>query len=156
MLRILVDRVHISEDVLSDIRLEARSAYPNETGGVLLGFIADHVAYVRRAIGPGPGAEHAAHTFSPDQSWQLQQIEEWYDSNPREAWYLGDWHTHPDGVARPSWRDWFVARRIAKHRDALNRHPLMAILAIDEEDAGSLSVFQFHALRLRRCPIAGE
>ena len=118
----------INETASHFMRAEADRAYPNETGGVLVGYIADtaHPVIVA-AIGPGPNARHYPTRFFPDHDWQCEQLDELYKNSDGLLVYLGDWHTHPDGKPNLSWLDRKTIHGIAKHTGAMNPHPLMMI-----------------------------
>jgi integrative and conjugative element protein (TIGR02256 family) len=109
---------------------EAGRAFPQETGGVLLGWAgpAGDVV-VDQVLGPGPGAIHAARSFHPDAAWQQEQIVAAYQASGRRLEYLGDWHTHPSGLATPSSRDLATLRHIARHAEVRAPRPVMAIFA---------------------------
>jgi integrative and conjugative element protein (TIGR02256 family) len=83
---------------------------------------------VTHAVGPGPSALHEPKAFSPDSEWQAAQIAELYECSERRLDYLGDWHTHPGGVARPSRRDEATLVKIASTRSARCPEPVMVIL----------------------------
>lgn len=86
----------IPDNVASACEQEARRLFPLETGGVLMGEIADNESLsVRSMIGPGPGAEHARDSFKPDAAWQWREIAQVFTSSAGSVTYIGDWHTHP-------------------------------------------------------------
>lgn len=123
--------VLLPEVVLGELEREAERAFPNETGGVLLGYRDREEAtlvQVMFQIGPGPNAVHKRHRFEPDSVWQQAQIALAYGQSGRIATYLGDWHSHPEGSPRLSKLDRDTARRIARCRQARARRPIMLIL----------------------------
>lgn len=126
-------RLWLPDGVIRRLRDEADRTEPLETGGVLIGYgHDDEEVVVADMIGPGPGAIHRRTRFEPDSGWQRKQIAEAYERSGRIHTYLGDWHSHPVGSARPSRRDERTARRIARHRAARARKPVMLILSGDE------------------------
>lgn len=123
--------VFLPVTVISEMELLAESHEPRETGGALLGYCDrddPHLLQIVRQVGPGPRAVHACDRFEPDGEWQYAQIAEAYGQSGRVVTYLGDWHSHPGGSARPSRIDHRTARRVARTRQARTRHPLMLIL----------------------------
>lgn len=88
--------------VLTDIECEGRRFAPLETGGVLLGWRDGPDLIVADLIGPGPQALHGRHLFLPDHSWQVAQIRAAFAGTGGDLDYLGDWHTHPRGIATMS------------------------------------------------------
>jgi integrative and conjugative element protein (TIGR02256 family) len=129
---------------------EAREREPCETGGVLLGYEAGgNDVVVCSLIGAGPEAKRRRSGFEPDGEWQEGEIARAYEQSGRIHTYLGDWHSHPDGAARPSRRDRDTARRIAKHREARAPRPLMLIVARDDEQ-WEVAAYRGHRKRMTR------
>jgi integrative and conjugative element protein (TIGR02256 family) len=99
-------RVWWAGAALEEALREAQSAFPLETGGLLLGWSPQPGAVViSRIIGPGPQARHRATSFTPDAAWQEERLAEAYEQAGRRLHYLGDWHTHPRGTVRLSSTD---------------------------------------------------
>lgn len=118
----------ISEPAYHCLLKEADRGYPLETGGILLGYCAENGAPVVLAVvGPGPDASHSRTRFLPDHEWQCKQIDEVYQRSAGQWVYIGDWHTHPDGVAYMSWLDQRTLRAIARHPEAKSSRPVMLI-----------------------------
>jgi integrative and conjugative element protein (TIGR02256 family) len=122
--------VWIFRSILHDLVTEADRIFPNETGGVFMGYwVSTKELVITHAIGPGPHALHHASSFVPDDDYQQRQIQNIYDKTARTSTYLGDWHTHPNGAAIPSKSDRRTMNKIANHADARIATPLMGILA---------------------------
>jgi integrative and conjugative element protein (TIGR02256 family) len=135
---------HTAEKV---IRSEAAGHPDQETGGVLLGYFSpEGSVVVSDATGPGPGARRSRDTFHPDIAWQRQELAVKYAASGRINTYLGDWHSHPNGVLLLSRTDRRTLRRIAQTAAARAPQALMAILAPGA--MGGLAVWQ-HRGRLR-------
>lgn len=113
---------------------EADAKYPFETGGVLLGYIAqpNNVPVVLAASGPGPKAIHGKNHFRPDANFDEDVIAKAYRESARSITYMGDWHTHPSHARCLSIRDKRTLRRIARCRSARMATPIMLILVFDE------------------------
>lgn len=148
-------RVGIPERVIDAMCREARRCYPDESGGVLLGYVdpADaKLIEVLKQIGPGPEARHAPHRFEPDGEWQAARIATAYESSGRTLAYLGDWHSHPRAGGKPSALDRSTAHRIASSPQARAPHPLILILHDGPEEWG-LSAYRRGRRRLRRAKL---
>jgi integrative and conjugative element protein (TIGR02256 family) len=105
---------------------------PLETGGVLLG-VSDGVnVWIDAVIGPGPAATHRKRSFSPDASYQQQQIAAIYQESGRCVSYLGDWHTHPGSAPYLSWRDRRTLREISRTASARQPNPVMLVFGYGE------------------------
>lgn len=118
----------ISSEVLLAIQREADRCHPMETGGVLVGYVADNGdVVIRHAIGPGPLADHRHFRFTPDHAFQCHELDARYTETNGVEVYLGDWHTHPNGTSRLSWLDRRTLSAIAKNAGTGIRNPLMLI-----------------------------
>jgi len=116
--------------------------YPDETGGLMLGYVSDNGdAVVKHVIGPGPKAKHYRHRFAPDVEYQQSMLEAHHAATGGRETYLGDWHTHPDGVAALSRRDKKTLRNISSTPEAYVSRPLMAI-ASGGPDAWDMGAFR--------------
>ena len=144
-------RAWVADQALREIRLEARSAAPLETGGMLLGYASPTnggLFVIERMIGPGPNAHHARTRFEPDAPWQEEELAEVYKNSGRRTTYLGDWHSHPGAHAIPSDLDRRTARAISRHRQARARRPLMLIIG-GTEARPDIRMYQYARRRLR-------
>jgi len=92
---------------------------------VLLGWRDGDDRIITGLLGPGPASLHGRFAFVPDHAWQLRRIREAFSSTSGDLDYLGDWHTHPDGVPEMSSRDHQTLHRIARRV----RRPVMLIAA---------------------------
>jgi len=92
----------------AETRLMARLREPNvETGGVLLGEIDDacQVIWVSKVTGPPPDSHASARAFVCGVEG-VDDLVAHHDRRTRSALrFLGLWHTHPYGQARPSEMD---------------------------------------------------
>lgn len=107
----------------------ARDWEPLEVGGVLAGYWNDQAAVVTDFVGPGEDAQHDRYTFVPDDEYHATEIARLYSASNGATIYLGDWHTHPSGLARLSPLDKGTLRRIANAPEARCPNPLMVLLA---------------------------
>lgn len=140
----MTQRIWLLPEAEHVIRSEAARYPDDETGGLLLGYRTGTGTVIVDAVGPGPAATRTPKFFHPDDPWQQEQLAEKYRASGRLHTYLGDWHTHPHGIARPSRTDRRTLTRIAHHRPARQPAPLTAILAPDS--VGPL-VFWLHTGR---------
>jgi len=114
---------------------EADAKAPLETGGVLIGYLAQpgNIPVILCASGPGPRALHGQAYYRPDHQHDEALISAFYEESGRRLIYLGDWHTHPAPVYNLSWRDRRTLKRIARCKSARISTPVMIILAFDRE-----------------------
>ena len=122
--------VAIDPRVLGALIDDALLWHPLETGGVLLGRpTPSGEPHIVELIGPGPDARRTPTTFDPDTDWQQDQLDAAFAATPGLS-YLGDWHSHPNGVPRPSGLDQRAARAIGDDPLALQAEPLMLIVGV--------------------------
>ena len=123
--------IKFSQAAIQEMISEAESMYPDETGGILLGFWTAEFqeAIVVKAIGPGPCAKHSSSYFYPDGEYHRKVIEENFIATNGRVTYLGDWHSHPLGGGGLSRLDRLTLKKIAKTPESQTIHPLMIILA---------------------------
>lgn len=118
-------KVWVSVHVIQLAREYARQLSPLENGGNLLGWRSGEDRIIIDLRGPGPRALHGRHCFVPDHVWQVKEIHRAFERSDGDLDYLGDWHSHPEGVAEMSDLDSATLFRIAGRVD----EPLMLILA---------------------------
>lgn len=136
-------RVWIANEVLVEMHQLARLTFPLETGGMLLGYVADNnEPVITKIIGPGPNAKHGRFKFVPDGAFQQKLLEEYFKKTNGGETYLGDWHTHPKGSAIPSYTDKKTLANIALLASSGISNPIMAILG-SGEGSWSLEVIRF-------------
>jgi integrative and conjugative element protein (TIGR02256 family) len=101
--------VRVSRAALNDMRSEARRRarlHPElvETGGMLIGTVDEGVGciFVDRACPPTPdswlGRKHFEHGTDGAQS----TVDHFREASAHASGFVGMWHTHPQGIARPS------------------------------------------------------
>lgn len=142
----LVEKLWLPSEACEQMEFEAEAAAPQETGGMLVGYVTDGVAVVTALIGAGPLAVRSPGRFEPDGAWQQTELASLYEASGRVETYLGDWHSHPAGVARPSGRDKTTARSIAKHKEARIKHPITVIVASTWRKQWLIAGFAFQGL----------
>jgi len=126
-MRSVSSRCWCDERVLGQLLGEARRWPVRETGGALLGWRDNHDAVIAAVLGPGPEAQHGFSSFEPDGPWQNREGHRIYHESGRTIAYLGDWHTHPRGSARPSRRDLQTAQETAADEKFRAPDPLYGI-----------------------------
>ena len=100
-----------------------------ETGGALFGYEAGDDLVVACAYGPGRRARHRRTSFDPDPRTTGALIRAVHQASDGRYRYLGSWHSHPNGRARPSAQDLATTEAVAGQRDVALPHPLVVIAA---------------------------
>lgn len=124
----LAATVWIPEKLLAPLEEEAAEHSPDETGGMMVGYWSEGgEVVITETIEGGPGAVRRPSRFEPDGEWQQQRLDELYVQSGRLHTYLGDWHSHPQGIPRPSFRDRQTAKKVAAAKEARAPQPLTLI-----------------------------
>lgn len=129
--------VRISATAMAEMRAETRRGMRTrgervETGGMLLGSFDEAVGcvYVDTAAGPSPDSVLSAVSFAHGTQGTQDLVEHHRGRSINRVGFVGMWHTHPHGPARPSSTDeagmgWIVSP------SGTGRRALMLILGGD-------------------------
>ena len=118
------------EQILRDIAAH----YPNETGGMLLGYVNGNHRVVTALIDAGPNAEHGSYRMLPDNVYQqVKLLEHFENTNGRES-FLGEWHSHPESAPMMSRTDRWTLHRVTTQGKHLPALPVMMIAGVDTSD----------------------
>jgi integrative and conjugative element protein (TIGR02256 family) len=127
--RPLISTVWLDDRAAAVIQSEAAARPRLETGGALFGFGAGEELVVACAYGPGPRAKHRRSSFEPHRQTTDALIRAVWRASDRRYRYLGSWHTHPGGSARPSGTDIHTIESVAKDAAVRLPRPLVLIQA---------------------------
>ena len=136
---------------MEEILAAAKEKAPLETGGMLVGYLGVEPAelVVTGMIGGGPDAIEKREGFEPNGAWQREELARRYEESGRVTTFVGDWHSHPAGVAAPSRKDVRTARRISRARAARMKEPLTLIAACEENERWTIAGYRYRRWRLR-------
>jgi len=123
-------RVELERGLLEDVERISAHAYPNETGGILLGaWLSSSLAVLTSIVGSGPKAVGKKYSYEADVAYEREQIARIYEDSGRRETYLGDWHSHPGAQSGLLSRaDINVMQRISETPSARCPSPLMAVV----------------------------
>ena len=116
----------VGEEVWAQILEHCARGGGLETGGVLVGrYVEDRtVAEVQVAFGPPPDSERGRTSFVRG----IEGLDDLLEGHRTDgAYYLGEWHHHPNTSARPSARDLAEIRSIADSDEYACPEPLLLI-----------------------------
>jgi integrative and conjugative element protein (TIGR02256 family) len=122
------DHVILSPKCLRVIRAESRKSPAVETGGPLVGFLAnDNTLVVTDAAGPGPQAKQERYSVLIDGA----HAQKFCDHNRTQSNgyidYVGDWHKHPGISLRPSGHDIAAIKTMAYFEHSPTKNPISLI-----------------------------
>lgn len=134
--------VRISVKQIENVLGIFRSAYPQETGGILIGSYATSLdCAVIESMTKPPKDSHAGTIWFKrgysDLKIKLKKL--W----TKRRYYLGEWHTHPNGTAFPSPTDRAQMEKIiaSNHNDC--QHPILIIFGGNPSEGWQVGVFVF-------------
>src|SRR5262249_7828779 len=87
--------LRLSKQAAAFISQQSKASLPNETGGVIVGFVADGEAFVNYAVGPGPKAMHGPTGFTRDGEYSQHWVDIIHKQSGGRCDYIGEWHSHP-------------------------------------------------------------
>jgi integrative and conjugative element protein (TIGR02256 family) len=122
-------KLWLDEHARALIEHEAAKRPRRETGGALFGYEHDDHLVVACAYGPGPRAKHRRSSFEPHPATTSLLMDAVRGASEARYRYLGSWHTHPGGPARPSGQDIATTENVAGEPDVLLDRPLLLIQA---------------------------
>jgi integrative and conjugative element protein (TIGR02256 family) len=73
----------------------------NEAGGILLGRVYAHAVEVEIATAPTKADRSGRYFFHRDRRTAQARVDREWQATSGERIYLGEWHSHPEGRARP-------------------------------------------------------
>ncbi len=120
----------IDDDLIQRIANYGASKYPKEFGGLLLGRYINHhkTVVVENTLLPKK-YKSSRYFFERGSEGLRESLELHYNSLPSLI-YVGEWHTHPDGTAKPSSLDLKSMKELANDNNVLIKNPLLMILEI--------------------------
>jgi integrative and conjugative element protein (TIGR02256 family) len=120
----------IRPEVAAELLNQAAGAYPHETGGVLVGHYDDsHHEAIVEMLAPKPSDSTERRSAFVRGTKKLKDFLSslWRFTTPR-LHYIGEWHTHPDGVPEPSSTDRDSMWAIATDEREMCPEPILVIL----------------------------
>ncbi|MBW8244228.1 ThiF family adenylyltransferase [Muricauda oceani] len=124
--------IHIPMGLLNEIEEITRFHYPNEFGGVFVGYRTDRDFIITDLLLPDK-FENGRAIFIRHPGSLNQRLSEIHRTTNGKIEYLGEWHSHPDGPTKPSKRDFNEMKKIARDKKISIAQPLLMIVAVSME-----------------------
>jgi integrative and conjugative element protein (TIGR02256 family) len=144
----------LKRDVQLSIIDEFRTHYPNETGGILIGHYTEdlRIAVVIEARPRASDSKAGPTWFIRGRKGLTQVLRESWQSG---EYYLGEWHSHPNGLASPSATDDSQLLNIARAPAYKCPEPILVVAGGPIEDillrafiyTSSSSRREFHSIK---------
>ena len=121
--------IYISEKLLSELEEKALSHYPNEFGGILIGYYSDDKkkAHVIQQMSPTV-YKNSPTKFTREVADLNSFLAQIHIATDGQMIYLGEWHSHPNGSTGYSKTDYQSMESIAKDKNIAVNNPLMLIV----------------------------
>ena len=139
-------QVRWDESLEDQLQRARRTAFPNETGGVLVGVVDHKLRTIHLVDGwPAPSDSQADATgFTRGKENVLAQLEECHRRTHRMVSYVGEWHSHPPGHSNaPSGVDGVLLGRLAMQ---LSQDGVPALMVIVGENGLGVSIAEVRRL----------
>lgn len=122
--------LEILQSLLDELYQQGLSHYPKEYGGLLIGRYSDDyaTAIIEKTILP-KRYKASRFYFERGSEGLKQELEALYQQEPK-LFYIGEWHTHPDGPAEPSGLDKATMAQLVKDENVFINNPILLILAL--------------------------
>lgn len=120
----------IEEDLINQIYSSCLTHYPNEFGGLLVGFYSEDrkTVFVQDTILPKK-YKSSKFSFDRDVSGLKKVLKALFNKTPR-IYYIGEWHSHPDNPAIPSTTDLNAFHEISSHDNVYIENPVLLIMSV--------------------------
>ena len=121
--------IHVSKSVLKTIEEETTFHYPNEFGGVFIGYKSDENFIITNILIPDE-YKNGKTIFVREPGTLNERLSEIHNITNGKIRYLGEWHSHPDGPTDPSNTDINAMKEIAKDKNINIDKPLLMIVEV--------------------------
>jgi integrative and conjugative element protein (TIGR02256 family) len=145
----------ISEELVKRIASYGISIYPNEYGGLLLGrYISENkIVLIEDTVLPNK-YKSSSYYFERGSEGLKEVLELRYNASPSLI-YVGEWHTHPDSLAKPSKTDINAMSELANDTNVLINNPVLMILEVRKQEF-SMGLYFFYNTRLLQYDLSKE
>ncbi len=108
--------------------------FPKEYGGFLVGYYNEtfKIVYITDYVLPMK-YENTSTSFKREPSGLEELFEELYIKTPSQ-YYIGEWHTHPNGISKASSLDRIALNKIAEDKSTPIENPIMLIIGYQREN----------------------
>jgi [CysO sulfur-carrier protein]-S-L-cysteine hydrolase len=129
---------------LNELFVIGLNHYPKEFGGLLIGKYSDDfkTCIIETTVLPVK-YKSSRYSFERGKTGLKGKLTEFYNSEPRLI-YVGEWHTHSDGLVIPSSKDKSAMKEIEDHREVNITSPVLLIIGLNNETYFAGFYIQYH------------
>lgn len=122
-------KVNIPENVWAKMLKFCSDAYPNECGGILIGEYSNDLKLAKiKEIMISNSSVGGKVTFLREAKEANNFLKQLWKLACGTKYFIGEWHSHPNGHEGPSWVDDDAMYKIAKSKKCSCRRPILIIL----------------------------
>lgn len=125
-------KIILPESIWMEIKAVVAKFYPNECGGIFTGRIdvQNNTATIEQVIVPEKIRSSPVffRRFAKSINNVLSQL---FVKSKGESHYLGEWHSHPNGMPSPSHTDFSTMQKIAANTNIAIKTPVLLIIGYD-------------------------
>lgn len=142
--------LEISEDLLNQLGLIGKDHYPNEFGGFLIGYYTNDnkKLQVTDIILPTQ-YEGLPFSFYRSSEGIEKVLKELYEQVPQK-YYVGEWHTHPNGSTMYSQTDLNAMISIEQCPTVKIHNPILLIISILENGLSEFDFYLYENKKLKK------
>lgn len=136
--------IEIQDKLLNELYALGLNHYPKEYGGLLIGKYSDDfkTCIIETTVQPVK-YKSSRYSFERGKAGLKGKLKEFYNSEPRLI-YVGEWHTHPDGLLILSSKDKSAMEEIEDHREVNITSPVLLIIGLNNETYFAGFYIQYH------------
>lgn len=131
----------IDDKIVCVIRKQALEAFPNETGGFLVGKYSDDNRSAIVSLVLNPVKITSGPTSFQRETDGMESV--WDELYKEGLIYLGEWHSHPNGSSMYSATDKKALTNIAQCKDVLIRNPIMLIVSLSKTKINKINAYYY-------------
>lgn len=137
-------RLDLGDSVINDIVGACAEAKGAETGGVLVGYYSEDglTAVVLDIIAAPPGSQGSRRMFIRGTEGLLEELHRRWMA-VEQSYYIGEWHSHPNGPMLPSKMDVDSMYEIANAPKAHCPEVVLLLIGGECRDAGDMAARVF-------------
>ncbi len=141
-------KVVFPDYLLQEIGVYGTKSYPKEFGGILIGHYTENfkTLHIRDTILPKK-YKGERHSFERSITGLIEHLKKIYRSNPIQ-YYVGEWHTHPDGSTHYSNTDLNSMIEIADCATVNIKNPVLLILSVNDLKVKDLTLYLYDNKKL--------
>lgn len=125
--------LEIGDKLLASLYNHGKEHYPNEFGGLLVGYYSENgkTVIINNTILPEK-YKASKYVFERGITGMKEKLEVLFKKVPSSI-YVGEWHTHPDNPPIPSSTDVNAMNEITNHKDVSIKNPVLLIIGYNKK-----------------------